>query len=89
MKLYARVRRQFMWRGRSQREVRGSSGWRARRCGRCCSIRRRPDRSRCGGRSWVRGKLRSTVILEQDKSRSLSQRHTAKRIFERLREKHG
>ena len=70
----------------------GSSGWLARRCGRCCAIR---CRRVIGGSSRRAGpKLDAWVgaidqILEQDKAESKKQRHTAKRIFERLRDEHS
>jgi hypothetical protein len=69
----------------------GSSGCPARRCGRCWNSRRRPgisDRRRFGaqGGSVARHHRRHSG---RDKNRPRSQRHTAKQIFERIREQHG
>ena len=42
-------------------------------------------RSRSSGRSWARGRGVIDTILAEDKARPTKQRHTTKRIFERLR----
>ena len=70
----------------------GSSGWLARRCGRCCATRCRRatgGSSRRAGRSWTPGSATIDQILEDDKAEGKKQRHTAKRIFERLRDEHS
>ena len=92
MEIYGRVRRAVRVEGRSQRAVARSSGFRERRYGRCCSMRCRraiSGSSRSSDLSWGRGWASSTPSLEDDKQRPPKQRHTAKRIFDRLKEEHG
>ena len=70
----------------------GSLGWLARRYGRCCGIRCRRatgGSSRRAGRNWTPGSAPSIRSWKHDKAESKKQRHTAKRIFERLRDEHG
>jgi transposase len=83
---------QFMWKGAASGKWRESSVWRARRFARFWRVRCRPGYQR---QKPVRrpklGPLQAAIdaILEQDKSCPRKQRHSAKRIFERLRNEHG
>ncbi len=91
MDLYARVRRAVHVEGRSQREVAREFGLARKTARKMLAVRRRPSisgRSRCGGGSWVTGRLTSTPFWKR-KRRPRRQRHTAKRILERLREEHS
>ena len=93
VEMYARVRRACRVEGMSTREAsRGCSGWTARRYARCCRSRCRRGiaaASRHGGRSWVRSRGSSIGSLEDDRTSHHKQRHTAKRIFDRLRDEYG
>ena len=66
--------------------------WIARRSVRCCRSRCRQDIAearRHGDRSWIRFTRIIDRILEDDRTSHHKQRHTAKRIFDRLRDEYG
>ena len=92
MELYARVRRAVQAEGISEREAARQFGL-ARETVRKMlrysippGYRRQQPARRPKLDAWV-GII--DQILEQDKAQSKKQRHTAKRVFERLREEHG
>ena len=92
MELYARVRRAVHVEGRSQREVAREFGLARKTVRKMLEYpappgyqRQKPVRRPKLG-PW-QGAI--DAILEEDKSRPRRQRHSAKRIFERLREEHG
>ena len=92
MELYARVRRAVLVEGRSQRAVAGEFGLARKTVRKMLEYsappgyqRRKPIRRPKLG-PW-QGVIEA--ILEDDKQRPRKQRHTAKRIFERLRTEHG
>jgi transposase len=92
VELYARVRRAVHVEGRSQREVAREFGLARKTVRKMLAYPAPPGYQR--QKPVLRPKLGPwqdaiDAILEQDKSRSRRQRHTAKRIFERLREEHG
>ena len=71
---------------------RAASGWPTRRCARCCATAGRPGIARA--QPVRRPKLDAFTgiidqILREDQSRPKKQRHTAKRIGERLRAEYG
>ena len=67
----------------------GSTRGRWRRCWRSRCRRDTGGAGRRRGRSWIRSSGIIDRILEEDKGRPAKQRHTSKRIFERLRDEHG
>src|ERR1700677_3717185 len=92
VELYARVRRAVHVEGRSQREVAREFGLARKTVRKMLEYasppgyqRQKPVRRPKLG-PW---QVAIDVIVEEDKSRPRRQRHTAKRIFERLREEHG
>src|SRR3954468_13171746 len=92
VELYARVRRAVHVDGRSQREVAREFGLARKTVRKMLEYpvppgyqRQKPVRRPKLG-PW-QGAI--DAILEEDKRRPHKQRHTAKRIFERLREEHG
>src|SRR4051795_6244301 len=92
VELYARVRRAVHVDGRSQREVAREFGLARKTVRKMLEYpvppgyqRQKPVRRPKLG-PW---QAAIDAILEEDKSRPHKQRHTAKRIFERLREEHG
>jgi len=92
VELYARVRRAVHVEGRSQREVAREFGLARKTVRKMLEYpappgyqRQKPVRRPKLG-PW-QGAI--DAILDEDKSRPRRQRHTAKRIFERLREEHG
>ena len=92
MELYARVRRAVHVEGRSQRKVAREFGLARKTVRKMLDYPAPPGYQR---QKPVRrpklGPWQAAIdaILEEDKSRPRSQRHTAKRIFERLRGEHG
>jgi len=74
---------QYWWTGRVSGLWPVSLDWPARRFGRCWSTRRRRAISARSPLGVI------DAILEDDKQRPRKQRHTAKRIFERLRAEHS
>ena len=92
VELYARVRHAVMIEGLSQREAARRFGINPRTVGKMPRysvppgyVRRRPP---------VRPKLDPFIgvidrIVDEDKERPKKQRHTSKRIYERLRDEHG
>ena len=92
MELYARVRRAVHVEGRSQREVAREFGLARKTVRKMLAFSLPPGYQR---QKPVRrpklGPWQAVIdtILEEDKSRPPKQRHTAKRIFERLRDEHG
>src|SRR4030088_1027988 len=92
VEIYGRVRRAVRVEGRSQRAVArefGLSRETVRRCSRtqCRQAISGSSRSRAPKRAPWLGVI--DTILNDDKQRSAKQRHTAKGIFERLKEEHG
>jgi transposase len=92
VELYARVRRAVHVEGRSQREVAREFGLARKTVRKMLAYPAPPGYQR--QKPVRRPKLgpwqaAMDAILEEDKSRPRRQRHTAKRIFERLREEHG
>ena len=92
MEIYGRVRRAVLVEGQSQRSVAREFGL-ARDTVRKMlrysippGYRRKEPAKRPKLGPWV-GVI--DAILEDDKSKPVKQRHTAKRIFERLRAEHG
>jgi transposase len=92
VELYARVRRAVLVEGRSQREVAREFGLARKTVRKMLAYslppgyqRQKPVRRPKLG-PW-QGAI--DAVLEEDKRRPPKQRHTAKRIFERLREEHG
>ena len=82
---------QFWWKARVSEWWPWSSGWRGRQSGRCWSILCRRG---TGDKPIRRPKLGPwqgviDAILADDKQRPRKQRHTAKRIFGRLKAEHG
>jgi transposase len=92
VELYARVRRAVHVEGRSQREVAREFGLARKTVRKMLEYPAPPgyQRQKPVGRPKL-GPWQAAIdaILERDKSRPRRQRHTAKRIFERLREEHG
>lgn len=92
MELYARVRRSVIVEGKSERETARLYGlaretvWKMLRYSVPPGYRRQQAALRPKLDAWT-GVI--DQILEADKTRAKKQRHTAKRIFERLRGKHG
>ena len=92
MELYGRVRRAVLVEGRSEREVArefGISRETVRKMLRYAvppGYQRQQPVKRPKLGPWL-GVI--DAILEEDKQRPAKQRHTAKRIFDRLREEHG
>jgi transposase len=90
--LYARVRRTVHVEGRSQREVAKEFGLARKTLRKMLAYSLPPGYQR---QKPVRrpklGPWQAAIdaILEEDKSQPPKQRHTAKQIFERLREEHG
>jgi transposase len=89
VELYARVRRAVHVEGRSQREVAREFGLARKTVRKMLAYPAPPGYQR--QKPVLRPKLGPwqdaiDAILEEDKSRPRRQRHTAKRIFERLRE---
>ena len=92
VELYARVRHAVMIEGLSQREAARRFGIDPRTVKKMLSYSVPPGYVRTG--VPVRPKLDPFIgiidrILEEDKSRPKKQRHTSKRIFERLRDEYG
>ncbi len=92
MELYARVRRAVLVEGRSQRAVALDFGLARKTVRKMLEYSAPPGYQR--QQPVHRPKLGPwqgviDAILEDDKSRPKKQRHTAKRIFERLRAEHG
>jgi transposase len=92
VELYARVRRAVFVEGISQREAARRFGIDSRTVAKMLAFSVPPGYRR--SKPPVRPKLDPFVgiidrILEEDKSRPTKQRHTSKRIFERLRDEHG
>ena len=92
MELYGRVRRAVLVDGRSQRAVAREFGISRESVGKMLRYSVPPGYQR--QQAVQRPKLGPWVgvidaILEEDKTRPAKQRHTAKRIFDRLREEHG
>ena len=92
MEIYGRVRRAVLVEGRSQREVAREFGLSRTTVQKMLRYAVPPGYQR--QQPIKRPKLGPWVgvidaILEEDKQRPAKQRHTAKRIFERLREEHG
>ena len=92
VELYARVRHAVMIDGLSQREAARRFGIDPRTVRKMLSYSVPPGYVRT--RPPVRPKLDSFIgiierILEEDKERPKKQRHTSKRIYERLRDEHG
>ena len=92
MELYARVRRAVRVEGRSQREVAREYGLARKTVRKMLEYSEPPGYQR--QKPVRRPKLGTwqgviDAILEDDKPRPTKQRHTAKRIFERLREEQG
>ena len=95
VELYVRVRRACMVEGMSTREaarVFGCSGCTGIRCARCWSTPCLPGyRRQSPPRRPKLDPYRGVIdrILEEDRSLPKKQRHTAKRIYERLRAEHS
>src|ERR1700758_2135597 len=92
VELYARVRRAVHVEGRSQREVAREFGLARKTVRKMLAYSLPPGYQR--QKPVRRPKLGPwqapiDAILEEDKSQPPKQRHTARRIFERLREEHG
>ena len=92
VELYGRVRRAVLVDGRSQRAVAREFGISRESVGKMLRYSVPPGYQR--QQAVQRPKLGPWVgvidaILEEDKTRPAKQRHTAKRIFDRLREEHG
>ena len=92
MELYGRVRRAVLVEGRSQRAVAREFGLSRESVGKMLRYSVPPGYQR--QQPIKRPKLGPWLgvidaILEEDKRRPARQRHTAKRIFDRLREEHG
>ena len=92
MELYGRVRRAVLVEGRSQRAVAREFGISRESVGKMLRYSVPPGYQR--QQAVQRPKLGPWVgvidaILEEDKTRPARQRHTAKRIFDRLKEEHG
>src|SRR5215470_12059435 len=92
VELYAQVRRAVYVEGISQREAARRFGIDPRTVAKMLAFSVPPGYRR--SKPPARPKLDPFVgiidrILEEDKSRPPRQRHTSKRIFERLREEHG
>ena len=92
MELYARVRRAVQVEGKSERQVAREYGlaretvWKMLQYSIPPGYRRQQPAKRPKLDPWV-GVI--DAILQEDRERSRKQRHTAKRIHERLREEHG
>ncbi len=96
VELYGGVRRAVLVEGRSQRAVAREFGiWRDMvgkmlRYAAAPGYRRQQAVKRPKLGAWLGAWLGAIdAILEQDKTRRAKQRHTAKRIFDRLRDEHG
>jgi transposase len=92
VELYGRVRRAVLVEGRSQRAVAREFGLSRESVGKMLRYSVPPGYQR--QQAVKRPKLGPWLsvidaILEEDKTRPAKQRHTAKRIFDRLREEHG
>jgi transposase len=92
VELYGRVRRSVLVEGRSQREVAREFGISRKTIQKMLRYAVPPGYQRL--QPVKRPKLGPWVgvidaILEDDRQRPVKQRHTAKRIFDRLREEHG
>src|ERR1700761_6568279 len=92
VELYAQVRRAVYVEGISQREAARRFGIDPRTVAKMLAFSVPPGYRR--SRPPIRPKLDPFVavidrILEEDKARPAKQRHTSKRIFERLRDEHG
>ena len=92
MEIYGRVRRAVLVEGRSQREVAREFGLARKTVQKMLRYAVPPGYQR--QQAVRRPKLGPWVgvidaILEDDRQRPAKQRHTAKRIFERLRQEHG
>ena len=92
MELYGRVRRSVLVEGRSQREVAREFGISRKTIQKMLRYAVPPGYQRL--QPVKRPKLGPWLgvidaILEDDRQRPVKQRHTAKRIFDRLREEHG
>jgi len=92
VELYGRVRRAVLVEGRSQRAVAREFGLSRESVGKMLRYSVPPGYQR--QQAVKRPKLGPWLgvidaILEEDKRRPARQRHTAKRIFDRLREEHG
>jgi transposase len=92
VELYGRVRRAVLVEGRSQRAVAREFGISRDMVGKMLRYAAPPGYQR--QQPVKRPKLGPWLgaidaILEQDKTRAAKQRHTAKRIFDRLRDEHG
>jgi len=92
VELYAQVRRAVYVEGISQREAARRFGIDPRTVAKMLAFSVPPGYRR--SRPPARPKLDPFVgiidrILEEDKSQPAKQQHTAKRIFERLRDEHG
>jgi transposase len=92
VELYAQVRRAVFIEGISQREAARRFGIDPRTVAKILAFSVPPGYRR--SKPPVRPKLDPFIgiidrILEEDKDRPAKQRHTSKRIFERLRDEHG
>ena len=92
MEVYAAVRRFVFVEGRSRREAARVFGLSRETVSKMCRFSAPPGyvRARPAAKPKL-GRLIGVVdaILEADRSAPVKQRHTAKRIFERLRDEHG
>ena len=89
MESYAAVRTFVFLEGRSRREAARAFGLSRETVSKMCRFSAPPGYVRA--RPAAKPKLDPLigVILEADRTASVKQRHTAKRIFERLRDEHG
>ncbi len=89
MQQWADIRRRVLQEGVSKRQILRETGMHWQTLEKILTHSQPPGyrrTSRGSGRSWGRTWSRIREILEQDKQIPKKQRHTAKRIFERLRE---
>ena len=93
MEIYGRVRRAVLVEGRSERAVAREFGMAretVRKMLRLFGAAGLPaESSQRSGRSWGRGLASSTPFWKKTRTKPAKQRHTAKRIFDRLRQEHA